>query len=145
MRSMTLWLLRVLAPLQIYIGDPHGLNTLEYQPAKLAAIEAHWDTGRRVPLILFALPDQANATNHYTLEVPVLGSLLLTHDPNGEIKGLKDWPADQRPPLASTFFAFRMMVGVGPLRGGVAATVKARGMPDGIGGLLGGLGGKTLA
>lgn len=115
MLSMTLWLLSVLVPLQIFIGDQHGLNTLQYQPAKLAAIEAHWDTGRKVPLILFAIPDQANTTNHYALEIPVLGSLLLTHDSNGEIKGLKDWPADQRPPVAITFFAFRVMVGVGTL------------------------------
>jgi cytochrome d ubiquinol oxidase subunit I len=115
MLSMTLWLLSFLVPLQIYIGDQHGLNTLQYQPAKLAAIEAHWATGRRVPLILFALPDQANATNHYALEIPVLGSLLLTHDSDGEIRGLKDWPADQRPPVAITFFAFRVMVGVGTL------------------------------
>jgi cytochrome d ubiquinol oxidase subunit I len=116
---MTLWLLSVLVPLQIFIGDQHGLNTLQYQPAKLAAIEAHWDTGRRVPLILFAIPDQANAVNHYSLEVPVLGSLLLTHDADGEIKGLKDWPPDQRPPVAITFFAFRIMVGVGTLMLGI--------------------------
>ncbi|TPM27869.1 cytochrome ubiquinol oxidase subunit I [Mesorhizobium sp. B2-2-2] len=115
MLSMTLWLLTILVPLQILLGDEHGLNTLEHQPAKLAAIEAHWDTGRRVPLVLFALPDAGNETNHYTIEVPLLGSLILAHDLNGEIRGLKEWPRDQRPPVAIPFFAFRIMVGIGLL------------------------------
>lgn len=115
MLSMTLWLLTVLVPLQIFLGDQHGLNTLEHQPAKLAAIEAHWNTGRRVPLILFALPDQKNETNHAVVEVPLLGSLILAHDIDGEIKGLKDFPATDRAPVAVTFFAFRVMVGIGTL------------------------------
>jgi cytochrome d ubiquinol oxidase subunit I len=115
MLSMTLWLLTILVPLQILLGDEHGLNTLEYQPAKLAAIEAHWETGRRVPLVLFALPNEQNETNRYSIDVPVLGSLILTHDPNGEIRGLKEWPRDQRPPVAIPFFAFRIMVGIGLL------------------------------
>jgi cytochrome bd ubiquinol oxidase subunit I len=115
MLSMTLWLLTVLVPLQIFLGDQHGLNTLEYQPAKLAAIEAHWETASRVPLILFAIPEDAAATNHYTLQVPDLGSLVLTHDPNGTVRGLKDWPVDERPPVAIPFFAFRIMVGIGLL------------------------------
>lgn len=115
MLSMTLWLLTVLVPLQIFLGDAHGLNTLEHQPAKLAAIEAHWDTGSRVPLVLFALPDEAAETNRYALDVPVLGSLVLTHDPNGTVRGLKDWPAEDRPPVAIPFFAFRIMVGIGLL------------------------------
>jgi len=113
MLSMTLWLLTVLVPLQILIGDQHGLNTLEQQPVKLAAIEAHWTTGSRVPLILFALPDEQAETNHNVIEVPVLGSLILTHDLDGTVRGLKDWPADQRPPVAIPFFAFRIMVGIG--------------------------------
>jgi cytochrome bd ubiquinol oxidase subunit I len=113
MLSMTLWLLTVLVPLQIFIGDQHGLNTLEHQPAKLAAIEAHWTTGSRVPLILFALPDEEAETNRYTIDVPDLGSLILTHDPNGTVRGLKEWPADERPPIAIPFFAFRVMVGIG--------------------------------
>ena len=75
MLSITFWLLTVLVPAQIFIGDQHGLNTLEHQPAKLAAIEAHWETGSGVPLILFAIPDDANATNHFTIEIPRLGSL----------------------------------------------------------------------
>ena len=121
MVSMTLWLLTALVPLQIALGDAHGLNTLEYQPAKLAAIEARWETGRGVPLTLFAWPDAKRETNNYAVEIPYLGSLILAHDINGEIKGLKDWPADQRPPVAIPFFAFRIMVGVGLAMLGLAA------------------------
>lgn len=113
MMTMALSLLIVLVPLQIFLGDQHGLNTLEHQPAKLAAIEAHWDTGSRVPLILFALPDQANETNHYVLELPEVGSLILTHELNGVVRGLKEWPPDQWPPVIFPFFAFRIMVGLG--------------------------------
>ena len=86
MLSMTLWLLTVLVPLQIFLGDQHGLNTLEYQPAKLAAIEAIWDTESRVPLNLFAIPDEQAETNHYAISIPDLGSLILTHDPNGTVQ-----------------------------------------------------------
>jgi cytochrome d ubiquinol oxidase subunit I len=93
------------------IGDLHGLNTREYQPAKLAAIEARWDTGRRVPLTLFAIPSEKSERNNFAIEVPWLGSLILTHHLDGEVKGLKDFPADQRPPVAIPFFAFRIMVG----------------------------------
>lgn len=113
MFSMTLWLLTILVPLQIYLGDIHGLNTLKYQPTKLAAIEAHWDHGKRVPLVLFAIPDQKNETNHDTIEIPLLESLILTHSPDGEIPGLKEWPAENRPPVAIPFFSFRIMVGLG--------------------------------
>ena len=113
MFSMTFWLLSVLVPLQILLGDLHGLNTLAYQPAKVAAIESHWETASRVPLILFTIPDETNETNRYTLEIPVLGSLILAHNPNAVIKGLKDWPAQDRPPVAIPFFAFRIMVGIG--------------------------------
>ncbi|MBI1777127.1 MAG: cytochrome ubiquinol oxidase subunit I [Proteobacteria bacterium] len=115
MLSMTLWLLSVLVPLQIFLGDRHGLNTLDYQPAKLAAIEARWDTAAGVPLTLFAIPDQANETNHFAIDVPRLGSLILTHSLDGEIKGLKEWKAEDRPPVAIPFFAFRIMVGIGML------------------------------
>jgi cytochrome bd ubiquinol oxidase subunit I len=104
MLSMTLWLLTVLVPLQIFLGDQHGLNTLEYQPAKLAAIEADWSTASRVPFNVFAIPDKQAETNRFAIEIPVLGSLILTHDPNGTVRGLKDWPADQRPPVAIPFF-----------------------------------------
>jgi cytochrome d ubiquinol oxidase subunit I len=111
MVSMTLWLLTVLVPLQMFIGDQHGLNTREHQPAKLAAIEARWDTARSVPLTLFAWPDDAAETSHYAVDVPLLGSLILTHELDGEVKGLRDFPVNQRPPVAVPFFAFRIMVG----------------------------------
>jgi cytochrome bd ubiquinol oxidase subunit I len=115
MLSMAFWLLTVLVPLQLVIGDQHGLNTLQYQPAKLAAIEARWETGAGVPLSLFAIPDDREEKNHYDIKIPYLGSLILTHDLNGTVRGLKDWPPDQRPPVALPFFAFRIMVGIGLL------------------------------
>jgi cytochrome bd ubiquinol oxidase subunit I len=121
MLSMILWLLSVLVPLQMIIGDLHGLNTRQHQPAKLAAIEARWDTDRRVPLTLFAIPNEQAAHNDFAIEVPWLGSLILTHDLDGEVKGLKDFPADQRPPVAIPFFAFRIMVGCAVLMLGVVA------------------------
>ncbi len=119
MLSMTLWLLTALVPLQIFLGDHHGLNTLEHQPAKLAAIEARWETGRNVPLTLFAIPDEKTESNHAAIEIPGLGSLILTHKLDGEIKGLKDFPADQQPPVAIPFFAFRIMVGCAMLMLGI--------------------------
>ncbi len=113
MLSITLWLLTLMVPLQIALGDMHGLNTLHHQPAKLAAIEAHWNREARAPLALFAIPDQQAETNHYAIEVPLLGSLILTHDVNGIVPGLKDTPRQDRPPVAIPFFAFRIMVGAG--------------------------------
>jgi cytochrome d ubiquinol oxidase subunit I len=107
--------------LQILAGDMQGLNTLEYQPAKISAIEARWETGRRVPLTLFALPDEVNGVNNYALELPWAGSLVLTHQLDGEVKGLRDFPAQDRPPVAIPFFAFRLMVGVGLLMLGIVA------------------------
>ncbi len=113
MLTTTLALLAVLVPLQILLGDMHGLNTLKYQPAKLAAIEAHWTREARAPLTLFAIPDQAGETNRAAIEVPLLGSLILTHDVNGVVPGLKDYPASDRAPVIFPFFAFRIMVGLG--------------------------------
>jgi cytochrome d ubiquinol oxidase subunit I len=115
MLSMTLWLLSLLVPLQILLGDLHGLNTLEHQPAKIAAMEARWDTMRGAPLTLFAIPDEKAETNRFALDLPRLGSLVLTHSLDGEVKGLKDWKAEDRPPVAIPFFAFRIMVGIGTL------------------------------
>ena len=115
MLSMTLWLLSLSVPLQIVLGDMHGLNTREHQPVKLAAIEARWDTERQVPLTLFAWPDERAETNRFAIDVPYLGSLILTHEWDGEVRGLKDFPRDQRPPVAIPFFAFRIMVGLGTL------------------------------
>ncbi len=114
MLSMTLWLLTVLVPLQFLLGDAHGLNTLEHQPAKLAAIEGLWETRGRVPLNLFALPDEKAEMDRDVIAIPDLGSLILTHDPNGVVHGLKDWPANERPsPIIVPFFGFRIMVGIG--------------------------------
>ncbi len=113
MVGMTLLLLTALVPLQFLLGDQQGLNTLVNQPAKLAAIEARWDTVRGAPLTLFAIPDAKAERNDDAVDVPYLGSLILTHSLDGEIKGLKDFPADQRPPVAIPFFAFRIMVGLG--------------------------------
>jgi cytochrome d ubiquinol oxidase subunit I len=113
MMSMALWLLLILLPLQIWLGDASGLVTERYQPAKLAAIEARWDTASHFPLTLFAIPDQQNAVNHYAIEIPDLGSLILTHDPNGSIHGLKEFPRQDWPPVIIPFFSFRIMAGIG--------------------------------
>jgi cytochrome d ubiquinol oxidase subunit I len=102
----------VLVPLQIVLGDLHGLNTREHQPAKLAAMEAIWESGRGQAAVLFALPDAKNETNHAEIAIPKLASLYLTHDWNGYVEGLKALPAADRPPVALVFFAFRVMVGM---------------------------------
>jgi cytochrome d ubiquinol oxidase subunit I len=115
MVSMTLWLLTVLVPLQIFLGDAHGLNSFKYQPAKIAAVEARWDTVNGAPLTLFAIPDPKTESNRYALDIPYLGSLILTHDAHGNVRGLKEWPPEERPPVAINFFAFRIMVGIGLL------------------------------
>jgi cytochrome bd ubiquinol oxidase subunit I len=113
MLSMSLWLLTVLVPLQFLLGDAHGLNTLEHQPAKLAAIEAIWNTHSDVELNLFAIPDEKAETDRYVVAIPELGSLILTHDLHGTVHGLKDFPADQRSsPIIVPFFGFRIMVGI---------------------------------
>ncbi len=109
----------VLAPLQIFVGDLHGLNTLEHQPAKIAAMEALWKTGRGAPLVLFAVPNAETRRNDFAIEVPKLASLILTHDLDGEVKGIDAFApsapgADQlAPPVAPVFFAFRLMLAVG--------------------------------
>ena len=103
-----------LIPLQIVVGDLHGLNTLHHQPAKIAAMEGIWETQKGAPAVLFALPDKATQTNQYEIAIPKLASLYLTHDWNGEIKGIKEF-GDQHPPVAPVFWAFRIMVGVGML------------------------------
>jgi len=120
MIRMALDLLIVLVPLQIFFGDKHGLNTLEYQPAKVAAIEGRYDTIRPTPLTLFGIPDDKNAVMHDAIEIPALGSLILTHSWDGSIRGLKEWPADERPPVGPPFFAFRVMVGIGMIMLAVA-------------------------
>ncbi len=117
MLSMALWLVLVLAPVQAFIGDAHGLNTLKYQPAKLAAIEGHWqnDEAQGMPLLLFGWPDMEREETRWALPVPRLGGLLLTHDWNGQITGLKEFPKENRPNSTVVFWTFRVMVGLGTL------------------------------
>ena len=103
----------IFTPIQIFLGDMHGLNTLKYQPAKLAAMEGIWETGKGVPAVIFAIPDEKTQSNHFEIAIPKLASFYLTHDWNGEVKGLKDF--DKTPPVKPVFFAFRIMVGVGVL------------------------------
>ena len=115
MQKMGLGLMALLVPLQVFIGDQHGLNTLEYQPVKVSAIEANWETRAHMPLLLFAWPDEQAEKNHMEIAIPEAGSLILKHDVNGVVPGLKDWKAADRPPVAIPFFAFRIMVGIGVL------------------------------
>jgi cytochrome d ubiquinol oxidase subunit I len=111
--SMSLWMLTALTPLQFVIGDLHGLNTLKHQPAKVAAMEGLWETERGAPALLFAIPLQDQEKNALEMGVPNLASWYLTHSLDGEVKGLKAFPADERPPVGVVFFAFRIMVGCG--------------------------------
>jgi cytochrome bd ubiquinol oxidase subunit I len=118
--SMAMWFALFLVPLQMFLGDQHGLNTRRYQPMKIAAIEARWQTGKGVPLTLFALPDQKAATDLWPIDIPHLGSVILTHSWNGEVKGLKEVSASDRPYVPIVFFAFRAMVGVATILLGLA-------------------------
>ena len=104
----------VLAPLQVLIGDLHGLNTLEHQPAKIAAIEGIWHTERGAPLTLFGIPDESLGTTRFAIEIPKAASLVLTHDPNGEVRGIDEFPG-AHPPVLMVFWSFRVMVGMGLL------------------------------
>jgi len=113
MLRMAVGMIAVLAPLQLFFGDQHGLNTLEHQPIKVAAMEAHWDGSVPGDFHIFAWPDEKNETNRFAISIPRGSSLILTHDPNGLFPGLKSVPADQRPPIVPVFFAFRIMVGIG--------------------------------
>ena len=113
MFSMAMWMAVIVAPLQIVAGDLHGLNSLIYQPAKVAAMEGHFDTRKGVPLILFGLPDMAAEQTRYAVEIPKLGSMILTHDWDGEVKGLKEWAPEDRPNATLLFWSFRIMVGIG--------------------------------
>jgi cytochrome d ubiquinol oxidase subunit I len=104
----------ILMPLQIFVGDLHGLNTLEHQPQKVAAMEGIWETQKGVPLLLFALPDEKNRTNHFEIAIPNVTSIILTHDPDGEVQGLNDFMGEH-PPVAPVFYGFRIMIGTGML------------------------------
>jgi cytochrome d ubiquinol oxidase subunit I len=101
----------VLIPLQILVGDLHGLNTLKHQPAKVAAMEAVWETQKNAPFTVFALPSEIDRLNRFALEIPGAASFILTHDWQGEVKGLNEF--DEHPPVAPVFFSFRVMVGIG--------------------------------
>lgn len=108
----------ILIPIQIFVGDLHGLNTLEHQPQKVAAMEGVWETERGAPLLLFAVPDQEARTNHFEIGIPNLASLILTHELDGEIRGLnefRDADGPTHPPVAPVFYGFRIMVGTGML------------------------------
>jgi len=98
-------------PVQAFVGDQHGLNTLEHQPAKVAAMEGLWETQKGIPLVLFAIPNEKTRRNDYSIEIPKLSSLILTHSLDGEVKGLNDFK--DNPPVGPVFYAFRVMVGMG--------------------------------
>ncbi|WP_293599911.1 cytochrome ubiquinol oxidase subunit I, partial [Polynucleobacter sp. 35-46-11] len=112
--KMALTAAMVLTPIQIMLGDLHGLNTLHHQPAKLAAMEGIWNGGTGVPAVIFGIPNKQTRTNDYEISIPKLASFYLTHSWDGEVKGLNDF-GDKIPPVAPVFFAFRVMVGVGVL------------------------------
>lgn len=113
--KMSLLMLAIATPLQLFVGDLHGLNTFAEQPVKVAAMEGHWETQRNAPLLLFAIPDAGQETNHFELGLPKMGSLILTHSLDGEVTGLKQVPAEDRPPVGIVFWSFRIMVGLGIL------------------------------
>ena len=122
MFGMAMLMAAFVAPLQLFIGDAHGLNTLRYQPAKVAAMEGLWETEKGAGLRLFAIPDQDAQMNHHEIIIPHLASLILTHSMNGEIKGLKEWQRADQPPVIIVFWAFRVMVGLGLLMIATGAT-----------------------
>jgi cytochrome d ubiquinol oxidase subunit I len=122
MMRMALNLLVALVPLQMVVGDLHSANTGKYQPAKLAAIEGRYDNATPEPLTLFGIPDDATGTMRHAVQVPVLGSIVLTHSLTSGIRGLRSFPRDQRPPVGPPFFAFRIMVGVAVIMLFVAVT-----------------------
>ncbi|HEY8381837.1 MAG TPA: cytochrome ubiquinol oxidase subunit I [Microvirga sp.] len=107
------YLAAILIPVQIFVGDMHGLNTLQHQPAKIAAMEGIWETQKGAPMVVFGIPDEETRSNRFEIAIPNIASFYLTHDWNGEVKGLNDF--EHRPPAAPVFFAFRIMVGMGLL------------------------------
>lgn len=115
MFAMAMIMAVFLTPLQIFVGHEHGANTLEHQPVKIAAMEGIWETEKGAALNLFAWPNEKTESNQYAIQVPKGASFILTGDPNAEIKGLKNWPKSERPPVKIVFFSFRIMVGLGML------------------------------
>ena len=114
MTHMALGFLAIVVPAQMIAGHEHGANVYEYQPVKLAAMEGHWETyDDNAPLILFGFPDEQTESNNYALSVPKVGSLIVTGSFDGKIRGLKEWPASERPPVGWVFWSFRVMVGLG--------------------------------
>jgi cytochrome d ubiquinol oxidase subunit I len=136
----SVFLAAALIPAQILMGDMHGLNTLQHQPQKVAAMEGNWNTGGNVPLLLFAIPDQAARENRFEIGVPSLASIILRHDPAGVVPGLNDFVAEDgtvwHPPVAPVFWSFRVMVGVGVLMLATSWTaawlILRRGGPDAL-------------
>ena len=122
MLHMGIGMLALLAPIQAFIGDQHGLNTLEHQPIKIAAMEGHWDGSKPGALVLFGWPDENTESNLFQVAIPHAGSLILTHSLDGLYPGLKSVPPSERPPVVPVFFAFRIMVGVGLIMIGIGAT-----------------------
>ncbi|EYU17129.1 cytochrome ubiquinol oxidase subunit I [Photorhabdus aegyptia] len=117
MLSMSMWMILIIAPLQALIGDAHGLNTLKHQPAKVAAMEGHWENlpGEATPLILFGIPDMAREETRYAVKIPYLASLILTHSIDKQVPALKEFPPEDRPNALMVFWSFRVMVGLGML------------------------------
>ncbi|OLF39425.1 MULTISPECIES: cytochrome ubiquinol oxidase subunit I [unclassified Psychrobacter] len=115
MLGMAMVMAIFVAPAQVLIGDMHGLNTLEHQPAKVAAMEGLWEDERGAPLVLFGIPDQEAQKNHYEVKIPYLSGLILTHSLDGEVKGLKNWAPEDQPYVPIVFWSFRVMVGIGTL------------------------------
>ena len=115
MLGMAMIMAVFVAPLQLLFGDMHGLNTLEHQPAKVSAMEGLWETQQGAPLKLFGLPDPEQEKTEFAIQIPNLSSLILTHKLDGEVKGLKEWPKEERPPVSPVFWMFRIMVGIGTL------------------------------
>ncbi|MCR4281558.1 MAG: cytochrome ubiquinol oxidase subunit I, partial [Bauldia sp.] len=113
MLKMGIGMAAVLAPLQLLIGDEHGLDVAEYQPVKLAAIEGHWENNGPVPFVVFAIPNEAAERNDFQIAIPYAGSLLITRSLDGSFPALKEFPPEDRPPLLLPFFAFRIMVAIG--------------------------------
>lgn len=113
MLKMAVFMALIVAPLQAVVGDMHGINTLEYQPAKVAAMEGIWETEKGAGMRLFAIPNQKEQKNDFEIVIPKLASFILTHDWDGEIKGLKEWNPQDIPPVAPVFYAFRVMVSIG--------------------------------
>ncbi|BAK86156.1 MULTISPECIES: cytochrome ubiquinol oxidase subunit I [Komagataeibacter] len=115
MFSMAMWMAAFVAPLQVLAGDAHGLNTLKYQPVKIAAMEGDWESEARAPELLFGIPNMKTEHTDYAIRLPLAGSLILTHSLNGKVPGMKDFPRDQRPPSPVIFFSFRIMIALAML------------------------------